>query len=294
MSFESTQTRSLTGSGYVARVRLPDDTEQDVALGYGRAGELVANLVDGVGSRAPEVRLDFTHGATPRVTWAEPDVVPLATSLQIVGKVCEALARAAGGVEPVRWQEPRDEVTVLAVHASKARPRALAALGFAATGVVALVALGAVRPVENAAAPRPAPIVAVPVVSSPPEPKPTAAAAPAAAAAIAAVQVEPERKPVAQPVRHAARHHRAFRLLRQQVEHGVRGLSPGTGLVALRTAPGLEVAVDGLWVGMTPVKPIALGEGSHVLELRRSGKRAETLELGVAAGDKATLYLRFE
>jgi len=296
MSVESIQPGRLLGAaGYLARVRLPDDTEQDVELGCGRAGELEARLIDGAACRSPEVRLDFTQGATPRVTWFEPDGVPLATSLQIVGKVCDALARAAGGLEPI---SPAS-IAVMQVDVEpvrRANTKLYAAVGLLAVSAVAGVAVLLLRPAEMpAAVPSPvvasAPTIAPPTPSiAPPPPAPTlpaptpiAVAAPKAEAV--AVAAAPHRR---------GHRHRGFRLLRQSVQHGVGGLAPGTGLVAVRTEPGLEVAVDGLWVGMTPVHPLALSEGSHVLELRRSGKHAETLELGVAAGDKATLFLRYE
>jgi len=283
MSVESIQPGRFAGAaGYLARVRLPDDTEQDVELGRGRAGELEAKLIDGAAWRSPELRLDFTQGATPRVTWAEPDAVPLATSLQIVGKVCDALARSAGGLEAA-------PVTVMQVEVKpvkRQRTRERLALGLLTASAISVVVL-VLRPAE-----RPAPIVATAQGVAAPVAAKVSPVAPALPAIAQAKKVEAP-PPTVAPHRRA-HHRRGFRLLSQRVQHGVRGLAPGTGLVALRTEPGLEVAVDGLWVGMTPVHPLALSEGSHVLELRRSGKHAETLELGVAAGDEATLFLRYE
>jgi hypothetical protein len=90
-----------------------------------------------------------------------------------------------------------------------------------------------------------------------------------------------------------APHHR-HRLIARSERHHVKGLAPNTGLVSLRTKAGVEVAMDGLWVGMTPVRAVPLSEGSHVLELRTGPKSTQVLDLDVTSGDEVTLFLNLE
>jgi hypothetical protein len=119
---------------------------------------------------------------------------------------------------------------------------------------------------------------------------------PSAVAPVAAPVVDAP-APVAEPPPAPRRAHRrggGIHLDHQTVVHQVSGIPAGMARVSLRTPAGLEVSIDGLWAGVTPLRPMTLTEGNHVLELRESAKVVRTLELLVSEGDAATLFVDFD
>ena len=276
----------------IARVRLPDASDQDVEIKRAPSGELHARLIDGHLGAQPFVQLDFSEGVTPRVTWTPGHDVPLATSLEVVAKVCDVLARAASeqGLKPTGL-EPLASTDAIEALAIPRKHRAAKVAGLAGVACALLVVpfwrgeAHVLAPVPVAVIQQPAPTPVAPVVS-------------ASQAAAAVVHDIPTPSPMPAPVVAARlptpRVHRGTGLIARSERHAVKGLAPNTGLVALRTSAGIEVAIDGLWVGMTPVHAQALSEGSHVLELRQSAKKKQVLDLEVTPGDQVTLFLRFE
>lgn len=268
---------------YLARVRLPDGSDQDV-LTHRERGRLVAELIDGLGTVPPAVHLDLSNGSTPTVRWSEGHEPPLDLSLELVAKVCDALARAARGLEPDADPPAAPAETPEPSTSPAVKPTARRFWPALLAGMLLAAALALHRPA-------PPPLEPAQVAVAPasreraPEPLPVLELEPAQVVASLAVPPEP-RKP--------ARRGHGVRLTGTTVQHHVAGLEPGQGRVALRTGRGLEVSIDGLWVGMTPIRPLALSAGAHVLELRKDEKASRTLDLDIGAGDQTTLFFEFD
>ncbi|MBS2027635.1 MAG: hypothetical protein JST54_07015 [Deltaproteobacteria bacterium] len=291
-----------------ARVTLPDATMQDVQIERRGQGPLMATLIDAECRIKPLVQLDFSEGATPRVTWAPDREVSLADSLEIVAKVCAALAQAAAGVavqesaassNPLAPPPTDDALEEELARALPSRRFGLALLGIVvgSAGLLAAFAGCLGRHEAHGAFEGGAPnAVATPVAATVVEPRVAAAAAAVPASELERVAPVPaaSSSPAVAGRDSVKPAHRGHHLIARSERRHVKGLAPNTGLVALRTKAGLEVSLDGLWVGMTPVRAIPLAEGGHVLELRQSPKVTQVLDLEVTAGDEVTLFLELE
>ncbi len=67
-------------------------------------------------------------------------------------------------------------------------------------------------------------------------------------------------------------------------------LSPRPAIVTLRAEAGAQVLVDGRAVGTTPLRPLELDAGTHLISVSRRGRRAWAREITVARGDEVTLH----